>query len=244
MDALGAFAGPSRQLSSASLISGQAAEQAANVASTMGNQIIGIGNQAAQVNQRVKADNDRANALLRKSVYDDTIKTEEVFDEKMRRYRVNDALLANRLEDNMYRADTYNKMNPLYQITPAKGEYYNTGNIQLMPGVSAAMFDYVNYTPQSQGAENARKANYETFIKDPNLTPEDRSELTKQYYSSLLGGGSGSSQSTGARSRKRRDDELAALDQLRQRQQLAEMYGVDPRIVSPGGYYDPNSFGI
>jgi hypothetical protein len=244
IDALGAFAGPSRQLSTASLISGQAAEQAANVASTMGNQIIGIGNQAAQVNQRVKADNDRANALLRKSVYDDTIKTEEVFDEKMRRYRVNDALLANRLEDNMYRADTYNKMNPLYQITPAKGEYYNTGNIQLMPGVSAAMFDYENYTPQSQGAENARKAAYEEAMKNPYLTAEDRSELARDYYSSSLGGGSRSTQSTGTRSRKRRDDELAALDQLRQRQQLAEMYGVDPRIVSPGGYYDPNSFGI
>lgn len=244
MDALGAFAGPSRQLSAASLISGQAGEQAANVASTMGNQIIGIANQTGQLNQRAISDVNRANALLSKSVYDDTVKTDEIFDEKMRRYRINDALLSNRLLDNMYRADTYNKMNPLYQITPDQGRYYNTGNIELMPGVSAAMFDYENYTSQSQAAENARKANYETFIKDPNLTPEDRSELTKQYYSSLLGGGSGSSQSTGTRSRKRRDDELAALDELRQRQQLAEMYGVDPRSVYPGGYYDPSSFGI
>jgi hypothetical protein len=242
MDALGAFAGPSRQLSAASLISGQAGEQAANVASTMGNQIIGIANQAEQLNQRIKDENNRSNALLRKSVYDDTIKTDEVFDEKMRRYRTNKALLANRLEDNMYRADTYNKMNPLYQITPAEGEYYNTGNIQLMPGVSAAMFDYENYTPQSQAAENAGKAVYEEAMKNPYLTAEDRSELARDYYSSLFGGGSRSTQSTGTRSRKRRDDELAALDQLRQRQQLGEMYGLDPRLGNPAGYYDPNFF--
>jgi hypothetical protein len=244
MDALGAFAGPSRQLSAASLISGQAGEQAANVASTMGNQIIGIANQTGQLNQRAISDVNRANALLDKSVYDDTVKTDEIFDEKMRRYRINDALLSNRMLDNMYRADTYNKMNPLYQITPDQGRYYNTGNIELMPGVSAAMFDYENYTPQSQGAENARKALYDEAMQNPYLTPEDRSELARDYYSSSFGGGSRSTQSTGTRSRKKRDDELAALDQLRQRQQLAEMYGVDPRSVYPGGYYDPGSFGI
>jgi hypothetical protein len=244
MDALGAFAGPSRQLSSASLISGQAAEQAANVASTMGNQIIGIANQTGQLNQRAISDVNRANALLDKDVYDNTVKTDEIFDEKMRRYRINDALLSNRMLDNMYRADTYNKMNPLYQITPDQGRYYNTGNIELMPGVSAAMFDYENYTPQSQGAENARKALYDEAMQNPYLTPEDRSELARDYYSSSFGGGSRSTQSTGTRSRKKRDDELAALDQLRQRQQLAEMYGVDPRSVYPGGYYDPGSFGI
>jgi hypothetical protein len=231
-------------LSAASLISGQAAEQAANVASTMGNQIIGIANQTGQLNQRAMSDVNRANALLDKSVYDDTVKTDEIFDEKMRRYRINDALLSNRMLDNMYRADTYNKMNPLYQITPDQGRYYNTGNIELMPGVSAAMFDYENYTPQSQGAENARKALYDEAMQNPYLTPEDRSELARDYYSSSFGGGSRSTQSTGTRSRKKRDDELAALDQLRQRQQLAEMYGVDPRSVYPGGYYDPGSFGI
>ena len=202
LDAIGAFAGPGRQGSMASVLSGQAGEQAADVAATMGNANINIANSVGQYNSRSMGATDQANSLLAMNLYNDTVKTDETYDEKMRRYRIFETGLKNKLEDNMYAADTYNKMNPLYQITPAAGEYYNTGNIQLMPGVSAAMFDPENYSSISERQAEQQKALEQRIVNSPYMTPEDKSKALLNVYT----GTTGSSSSGGSRKRAAASD--------------------------------------
>jgi hypothetical protein len=202
IEALGAFAGPNRQASMSSVLSGQAGEQAADVAATMGNANINIANTVQANNAKSMAATDQANALLAVNLYNDTVKTDETYDEKMRRYRIFETALKNKLEDNMYAADTYNKMNPLYQITPAAGEYYNTGNIQLMPGVSAAMFDPENYSSVSERETEQQKALEQRIVNSPYMTPEDKSKALYNIYT----GTTGSSSSGGSRKKAAASD--------------------------------------
>ena len=182
VDAIGQFAGPARQAATASVISGQAGEQAADVASTMGNQIVQIANEAAKINAQNRQSVNSSNLLLAQQQYNDAIKTDETFDEKMRRYRLYQTAAMNKLEENMYRAETYNKMNPLYQITPPKGEWYNTGHIEFMPGVSSAMFDPAYYSSQQKQQEEARRQRYEAAMASPYISEADKSSIAKEYY--------------------------------------------------------------
>lgn len=182
VDAIGQFAGPARQAATASVISGQAGEQAADVASTMGNQIVQIANEAAKINAQNRQSVNSSNLLLAQQQYNDAIKTDETFDEKMRRYRLYQTAAMNKLEENMYRAETYNKMNPLYQITPPKGEWYNTGHIEFMPGVSSAMFDPAYYSSQQKQQEEARRQRYEQAMASPYISEADKSSIAKEYY--------------------------------------------------------------
>lgn len=192
LEALGAFAGPGRLGSSAAVLSGQAGEQAANVASQIGNANANIANTVNQYNSRSMGATDQANSMLAMNLYNDTVKTDETYDEKMRRYRIFETSLKNRLEDNMYAADTYNKMNPLYKITPAAGQYYNTGNIQLMPGVSSAMFDPENYSSMSERQGDQQKALEQRIVDSPYMSAEDKSKALLNIYTGTTGSSSSS----------------------------------------------------
>lgn len=170
MEALGAFAGPGRQGSMASVISGQAGEQAANVASQMGNANINIANTVGQYNARMMAGTDAANAELAMDLYDKNVTTQEVFDEKMRRYRNLNTALKNNMLTNAYRTKAMNKMNPLFQVVPGVG-----GDIVFNPGVSAATFNVDDYTSQAERINNAYRSEIEN-IKSMGLSPEEQSK--------------------------------------------------------------------
>ena len=170
IEALGAFAGPSRQGSFASVLSGQAGEQAADVASTMGNANINIANTAGQYNSRMMANTDAANAELAMGLYDKNVTTQEVFDEKMRRYRNLNTALKNNMLTNAYRTKAMNKMNPLFQVMPGVG-----GDIVFNPGVSAATFNVDDYTSQAERINNAYRSEIEN-IKSLGLSPEEQSK--------------------------------------------------------------------
>lgn len=142
LDALGAFAGPSRQLSSAALLSGQAGEQAANVAATMGNQNVGIGNWANQFNAQNKGQTDARNLGLAMNLYDQTVKANEVFAEKMRAYRTQGNRLTNQMETNRAKAQLFNQLYPDFQINTMPGMY---GEITANPEVLRAMQDPEKY---------------------------------------------------------------------------------------------------
>ena len=73
-------------------------------------------------------------------------------------------------------------MNPLYQITPPKGEWYNTGHIEFMPGVSSAMFDPAYYSSQQKQQEEARRQRYEAAMASPYISEADKSSIAKEYY--------------------------------------------------------------
>jgi hypothetical protein len=145
MDALGAFAGPSRQLSSASLISGQAAEQAANVAANLGNVNAQIANQLEQSNAQMKYRADIDNASLAKRLYDENITMLDTFDEKMRGYRTTENVLKNTLETNRAKAQLLNQLYPDFQINTMPGMY---GEITANPEVLRAMQDPEKFKQQ------------------------------------------------------------------------------------------------
>ena len=170
MEALGAFAGPARQASMASVISGQAGEQAANVASQIGNANVNIANTVEGNNARMMANTDAANAELAMNLYDKNVTTQEVFDEKMRRYRNLNTALKNNMLTNAYKTKAMNKINPLFQVMPGVG-----GDIVFNPGVSAASFNVDDYASQAERINNAYKSEIEN-IKSLGLSPEEQSK--------------------------------------------------------------------
>jgi flagellar protein FlgJ len=170
MEALGAFAGPARQASMASVISGQAGEQAANVASQIGNANVNIANTVEGNNARMMANTDAANAELAMNLYDKNVTTQEVFDEKMRRYRNLNTALKNNMITNAYKTKAMNKINPLFQVMPGVG-----GDIVFNPGVSAASFNVDDYASQAERINNAYKSEIEN-IKSLGLSPEEQSK--------------------------------------------------------------------
>jgi hypothetical protein len=145
IEALGAFSGPARQLSMASKISGEAADQAANVAATIGNQNVGIGNWANQYNSQTGNQSRMMNAQLAKNLYDETVKVDEVYDEKMRGYRTMGNRLRNTLETNRAKAQLLNQLYPDFQINTMPGMY---GEITANPEVLRAMQDPEKFKQQ------------------------------------------------------------------------------------------------
>jgi flagellar protein FlgJ len=192
IEALGAFSGPSRQASMASVISGQAGDQAANVAATMGNANAQIANQLEQFNSQMQLRGNMLNAELAKNLFDETTTTLDTYDEKMRRYRSLNTLLENNLLTNAYRTKAMNKMNPLFQIDPSVG-----GDFEFMPGVSAAMFDPNNFVGQSQRFDAAYNSAAER-IKTSGHSPEIQTELLKKLEEKRIDAMFGSSSKNSA----------------------------------------------
>jgi hypothetical protein len=192
IEALGAFSGPSRQASMASVISGQAGDQAANVAATMGNANAQIANQLEQFNSQMQLRGNMLNAELAKNLFDETTTTLDTYDEKMRRYRSLNTLLENNLLTNAYRTKAMNKMNPLFQIDPSVG-----GDFEFMPGVSAAMFDPNNFMGQSQRLDAAYNSAAER-IKTGGYSPQQQTELLKKLEEKRLDAMFGSSSKNSA----------------------------------------------
>jgi hypothetical protein len=176
----------------ASVISGQAGDQAANVAATMGNANAQIANQLEQFNSQMQLRGNMLNAELAKNLFDETTTTLDTYDEKMRRYRSLNTLLENNLLTNAYRTKAMNKMNPLFQIDPSVG-----GDFEFMPGVSAAMFDPNNFMGQSQRLDAAYNSAAER-IKTGGYSPQQQTELLKKLEEKRLDAMFGSSSKNSA----------------------------------------------
>lgn len=184
LDALGAFAGPSRQLSSAALLSGQAGEQAANVAATMGNQNVGIGNWANQFNAQNKGQTDARNLGLAMNLYDQTVKANEVFAEKMRAYRTQGNRLKNQMQTNRAKAQLLNQLYPDFQINTMPGMY---GEITANPEVLRAMQDVGKYKGMSDAQKAARQESIkEVFTLFPVTMDKDGKDIYAQQRAALL----------------------------------------------------------
>ena len=197
-ETLGAFAGPQQLASRISQISGTSGEQAANIQAQLQQGNTSIANIFSERNAQLADATNRANLASMIQLYDKNVKTDESYDEAMRRYNTESANLKNALVTNAYRAKTMNKLNPMFNITPDKGRMFNTGNIEFMPGVSAATFDVNNYTSQRESADNAFNAEVQRIADSP-LTDENKQAAFKALYENrakqTYGGSSQKSQS-------------------------------------------------
>jgi hypothetical protein len=185
-NAIGAFAGPQALASRMSQIAGQAGEQSADIAARLQAGNTGIANQFETYNSQLANEMNLRNIANQIQGYDKNIKTLESYDEAMRQYNTEAAQLKNNLVTNAYRAKAMNKMNPLFQISPDDGRNYNTGNIEFMPGVSAATFDPNNYVPNSERMNNDLD-NMMEQIKNSTLSPEDQSAAMKTLFEKKIG---------------------------------------------------------
>ncbi len=184
VEALGAFAGPARQLSMASKISGEAADQAANVAATIGNQNVGIANWANQYNSQIGNQSRMMNAQLAKNLYDETVKVDEVYDEKMRGYRTMGNKLRNTLETNRAKAQLLNQLYPDFQINTMPGMY---GEITANPEVLRAMQDPEKFKGMSDAQKKARQESInEVFTLFPVTYDKEGKDMYAQQRAALL----------------------------------------------------------
>ena len=159
MEALGAFAGPSRQAAMSSVISGQAGDEAANVAANLGNVNAQIANQLEQFNTQMRMRGDTMNAQLAKNLFDETTTTLDTFDEKMRAYRTAENRLENTLETNRAKAQLLNQLYPDFQINTMPGMY---GEITANPEVLRAMQD----VSKQKGLTDAQKRDRQESINE------------------------------------------------------------------------------
>ena len=184
MEALGAFAGPARQSAMASSVAGQAGEQAANVAATIGNQNVGIANWANQFNAQNKAQTDAKNLGLAMNLYDQTVETEEVFDEKMRAYRTAGNRLKNQMQTNRAKAQLLNQLYPDFQINTMPGMY---GEITANPEVLRAMQDVGKFKGMTDAQKAARQQSIqEVFTLFPVTMDKDGKDIYAQQRAALL----------------------------------------------------------
>ena len=184
VEALGAFAGPGRQAAMASRISGEAGDQAANVAATIGNQNVGIANWANQYNSQIGNQSRMMNAQLAKNLYDDTVKVDEVYDEKMRGYRTMGNRLRNTLETNRSKAGLLNQLYPDFQINTMPGMY---GDITANPEVLRAMQDPEKFKGMSDAQKKAHQESInEVFTLFPVTYDKEGKDMYAQQRAALL----------------------------------------------------------
>ena len=171
-DAIGAFAGPNRQLSGISKLSGEAGQQAARIEAEYANTNAKIANEAERANAQLLTENDRLNLLQRITGYDKNVKAQEVFDEKMRGYRTNGNELWNALNTNLAKAKFLNKLYPDFQINMLPGMY---GEIMANPEVLRAMQDPAKYKgmQQDQRRELMNRVTEEAWTLFPEKTAQD-----------------------------------------------------------------------
>ena len=176
-------ANPGAVMSNIARLSGLTGTESNKIAAALQRENTGIANTFEQFNAREQAATDVRNMANAQDLYDNTIKAQEVFDEKMRRYNILGTAARNATDTNLARIKAMNKMNPLFTINTGQGPQF--GDIQFQPGVSAAMFD----PNQSSGADEKRKyiqSQRQAIIEDPSLDPKDRSALLKALYEDEL----------------------------------------------------------
>lgn len=182
--AAASFADPNALMSNLSRLSGLTGDKSNQIAAQIQRENTNIGNQFERFNTELAGQTDVRNLANTQNLYDMTVKTDEVFDEKMRNYNVAQGRQRNITDTNLARAKAMNKLNPLWTINTGEGPQF--GDIQFQPGVSTAMFQ-----PGQASASEQQKAyiaaQRQAIQDDLTLTPEDRSELMGKLYEQELG---------------------------------------------------------
>jgi hypothetical protein len=108
--------------------------------------------------------------------YDKNIKTQEVFDEKMRAYRTRGTALKNAKETNKAKAQLLNQMFPDFQINTTPGSY---GNVIANPEVLRAIQDPANFKNMSEAQKQARQESIDEVFR---LFPVEYDNEGKDRY--------------------------------------------------------------
>ena len=182
--AAASFADPNALMANLSRLSGLTGDTSNQIAAQIQRENTNIGNQFERFNTELAGQTDIRNLANTQDLYDMTVKTDEVFDEKMRNYNVAQGRQRNITDTNLARAKAMNKLNPLWTINTGEGPQF--GDIQFQPGVSTAMFQ-----PGQASASEQQKAyiaaQRQAIQDDLTLTPEDRSKLMGKLYEQELG---------------------------------------------------------
>ena len=182
--AAASFADPNALMANLSKLSGLSSTKSNEIAAQIQRENTGIANEFEKMNSQLAYDAAVRNLANMQGLYDNTVKTDEVYDEKMRNYNIAQTAARNITDTNLARAKAMNKMNPLFTINTGQGPQY--GDFYFQPGVSAAMFD-VNDPSANEQRQAFLDAQRQAILEDPSLSAEDRSKLIMSLYQNQLG---------------------------------------------------------
>lgn len=182
--AAASFADPNALMANLSKLSGLAGTKSNEIAAQIQRENTGIANEFEKINAQLAYDAGVRNLANMQGLYDNTVKTDEVYDEKIRNYNIAQTAARNITDTNLARAKAMNKMNPLFTINTGEGPQY--GDFYFQPGVSAAMFD-VNDPSANEQRQAFLDAQRQAILEDPSLSAEDRSKLIMSLYQNQLG---------------------------------------------------------
>jgi hypothetical protein len=184
-------ANPGAVMSNVARLSGLTGTESNKIAAALQRENTGIANTFEQFNAKEQSATDVRNMANAQDLYDNTVKAQEVFDEKMRRYNILGTAARNATDTNLARIKAMNKLNPLFTINTGLGPQF--GDIQFQPGVSAAMFD-PNQASASESRKEYLKGFRQQILEDPSYGDSDkRIDLLKKIDEELMGLGTNSS---------------------------------------------------
>jgi hypothetical protein len=179
-------ANPGAVMSNIARMSGLAGNQSNQIAAALQRENTGIANQFEQFNSQQQAATDVRNLANSQDLYDNTIKAQDVFDEKMRNYNLLGTAARNATDTNLARVNTMNQLNPEWNINTGQGPQY--GDLSFISDVAKAKYLGAENDPTAaERAEAEYQSALKTIYEMQGLSEEDRSTLLKELQQQRLG---------------------------------------------------------
>jgi hypothetical protein len=183
--ALGAFAGPQALSSRVSSVQGKAAANAANIMDQVNKQNVGIANTFELTRKQISNEQNRQNAAIMKNFYDETVATNQNYDDTTRALRV--AARQNYITGltNAGKTAAMNAMYPHFQTDPVTGNVIFTRGSTMKPSAGSAktpleLYDIYRSDPNYSDLSNAELI--KLITASSKNQPQDEYELP-DYYS-------------------------------------------------------------
>ena len=169
------FADPNALMSNLSRLSGLTGDKSNQIAAQIQRENTNIGNQFEQFNTQLAAQTDVRNLANAQDLYDNTIKTDEVFDEKMRRYNLMQNAARNMTDTNLARINAENQMNPYWTINTGEGPQF--GNFEWQSDAARAKYRGQLNSPDASAKAYQQYLDMDARIMEMGLSKAEEDKL-------------------------------------------------------------------
>lgn len=178
--AAASFADPNALMSNLSRLSGLTGNQSNKIAAQIQRENTNIGNQFERFNTQLAAQTDVRNLANAQDLYDNTIKTDEVFDEKMRRYNLMQTAARNMTDTNLARINAENQMNPYWTINTGEGPQF--GNFEWQSDAARAKYRGQLNSPDAAAKAYQQYLDMDARIMEMGLSKEEEDKLRSDNF--------------------------------------------------------------
>ncbi len=173
--AAASFADPNALMANLSRLSGLTGDKSNQIAAQIQRENTNIGNQFERFNTQLAAQTDVRNLANAQDLYDNTIKTDEVFDEKMRRYNLMDTAARNMTDTNLARINAENQMNPYWNINTGEGPQF--GDFEWQSDAARAKYRGQLNSPDASAKAYQQYLDMDARIMEMGLSKEEEDKL-------------------------------------------------------------------